>query len=104
VIWVISRVIGTSLLVPIIEELFFRGYVQASIDDGRPVMRILAFAISSGLFAALHGRWVEAFLAGIVFGLLMLRTGRVTDAIIAHMMANIVIAAWALVTLNWAVI
>jgi len=34
----------------------------------------------------------------------MLRTGRVTDAIIAHMMANIVIAAWALVTLNWAVI
>jgi len=64
VIWVISRVIGTSLLVPIIEELFFRGYVQASIDDGRPVMRILAFAISSGLFAALHGRWVEAFLAG----------------------------------------
>ena len=103
-VWVITRVIGTSLLVPVIEELFFRGYVQARIDDGSLLMRVLAFAVSSGLFAALHGRWVEAFLAGIAFGLLMLRKGRVTDAILAHMTANAIIAAWALFTKNWSVI
>lgn len=103
-IWVIARVLGTSLLVPIIEELFFRGYVLRRIDHGGMVLRIVAFAVSSGLFAALHDRWIAAFLAGIVFGLLMLRRGRVSDAILAHMAANAVIAAWALYTQNWALI
>ena len=103
-IWVLARVLGTSIAVPIIEELFFRGYVQAKIDDGRPLMRILAFAVSSGLFAALHGRWIAAFIAGILFGLLMLRKGRVTDAILGHMVANAVIAGWALYLQDWAVI
>ncbi len=102
--WVATRVVGTTLLVPIIEELFFRGYIQARIDTGGWVMRVLAFAVSSGLFAVLHDRWLAAFLAGVLFGLMMLRRGRVTDAIIAHMAANGVIAAWAVFTRDWAVI
>lgn len=103
-IWVVTRVLGTTLLVPAIEELFFRGYVLRRIDNGSLGWRIFAIAVSTALFAALHGRWLEAGLAGMIFALLMLRKNRLADAIIAHMIANAVIAAWALYQGDWSVI
>jgi exosortase E/protease (VPEID-CTERM system) len=33
-IWIATRLIGTVALVPVIEELFFRGYVQDRLDRG----------------------------------------------------------------------
>ena len=104
VIWVITRVLGTIVLVPLIEELFFRGYVLKRIDTGGMAMRLLAIAVSSGLFAALHDRWIAAAIAGVIFGLLYLRKGRLADAIQSHAVANGIIAGWALVSQNWAVI
>ena len=103
-LWVITRVLGTVVLVPAIEELFFRGYILRRIDDGGMVKRILAIVISTALFAALHGRFWEAGLAGIVFALVMLRRGRLSDAIICHAAANAMIAAWALIQGDWSVI
>lgn len=104
VIWAVSRVLGTALLVPVIEELFFRGYVMARLDIGGMPMRLLAIAVSAGLFACLHDRWLAAGLAGVVFGLLALRRGRLADAIWAHAIANTVIAAWAVRAGDWSVI
>ena len=102
--WAAMRILGTALLVPVIEELFFRGYVQARLDDGTRARRALAIAISAGLFAALHGRFVEAALAGVVFSLLYLRRGRLADAIAAHATANALIAAMAAWRGDWALI
>jgi len=103
-IWVVTRVLGTSLLVPMIEELFFRGYVFRRIDTGALAMRILALAVSTALFALLHDRWLAAALAAVIFALVMLRKGRLSDAILCHAAANMVIAAWALATQQWSVI
>lgn len=91
--WIALRLIGTVLLVPLVEEMFFRGYVMARLDRRGMVSRLLAIAVSTALFAALHGRWVEAGLAGIVFALVMLRRGRVSDAVISHLAANATVAA-----------
>jgi exosortase E/protease (VPEID-CTERM system) len=103
-IWAVARIAGTTLLVPLIEELFFRGYVLRRLDTGGMAMRLVAIAVSSGLFAALHDRWMLAGAAGVAFALLTLRRGRVTDAIVAHATANGMIAAWAAVTGDWSVI
>ena len=103
-LWIVTRVLGTVLLVPAIEELFFRGYVMRRIDQGGWAKRILAIVVSTGLFAALHGRYLEAAVAGLVFALLMLRSGRLADAIVCHAVANGVIAAWAVAQGDWAVI
>lgn len=100
-VWIGARVIGTTLLVPLAEELFFRGYVLARIDTGNGVRRVLAIAVSTLLFALLHGRLVAAGLAGLVFALVMLRRGRVTDAILAHVAANAIVAASALASGDW---
>lgn len=94
--WVVARLLGTMLLVPVVEELFFRGYLLARLDFGGTVGRIVAVTVSSALFAALHGRLIEAFVAGVIFALMMLRRNKLGDAIVAHVVANSVIAIWAL--------
>lgn len=103
-VWVAARLLGTVVLVPVIEELFFRGYVLARLDRGGLAWRGLALAVSSGLFGLLHGRWLEAAAAGLVFGLLMLWRGRLADAVWAHVAANAVVAAMALMRGDWALI
>ncbi len=99
--WIALRVIGTVVLVPLIEEMFFRGYVLTRIDRGGLMLRIVAIAVSSALFAALHGRWIEAGLAGVAFALVMLRRGRVTDAVVSHAAANAVVALGAALAGDW---
>ncbi|WP_297771911.1 exosortase E/protease, VPEID-CTERM system [uncultured Roseovarius sp.] len=104
VIWAVLRILGTVALVPVIEEMLFRGYVQARLDQGTPLSRVAAVVVSAGLFAVIHGRWIEAGLAGLVFSLLYMRNGRLADAIAAHAVANAVIAAVALWRGDWALI
>lgn len=100
-LWLILRLSGSVLFVPLAEELFFRGYLLTRLNDGSPGMRLLAVVISSGLFALLHGRWLAAFAAGVVFALVMVRRSRLSDAVVAHVIANGVIAAAALARGDW---
>ncbi len=103
--WVIARMIGTSLLVPMIEELMFRGYLLRRIaPEGNGLRMALAVGVSAALFALLHDRWLAAALAGVVFGLLVWRSRNLTDAIVAHATANALIAIWAVVFGAWHVI
>ena len=104
VAWAMVRIIGTVALVPLIEELFFRGYVQTRIDDGTWPRRILAIALSAAAFALLHGRWIEAGIAGVIFSMLYIRKGRLADAITAHAVANALIAILAAWRGDWTLI
>lgn len=65
---------------------------------------ILAALITAGLFALLHDRWAEAFVAGLVFSVVARRSGRIADAIAAHAAANLVVFAVAAATGNLAII
>jgi hypothetical protein len=104
-IWLVARIIGTTLLVPVIEELFFRDYLISRIaPSGRGVAMIVAVAVSTAAFAALHDRWIVAALAGLVFAALVWRSRNVTDAILAHATANGLIAVFALVTGAWQIL
>ncbi|WP_420380688.1 exosortase E/protease, VPEID-CTERM system [Marivita sp.] len=103
-IWVVLRVIGTAVLVPLVEELFFRGYLFSLIDDGSAVRRALAILVTTAGFAGLHSRPIAAALAGLIFAAVLLRRGRVFDAIVAHAVANALIAAAALATGQWSLI
>jgi len=103
-LWAMLRIFGTVMLVPLIEEMFFRGYIQARLDQGGTASRVVAVLVSATLFAAMHGRWIEAGLAGLVFSLLYMRNGRLADAIAAHAVANAVIAGVALWRGDWSLI
>jgi exosortase E/protease (VPEID-CTERM system) len=102
--WVIVRLLGTSLIVPLVEEFFFRGYVLARLDRGGLVWRIVALVVSTAIFAAMHDRYVAGTLAGLLFGLIYLRRSNLTDAVICHAAPNAVIAGWALTHGDFSVI
>lgn len=103
-LWGALRLIGTVIFVPIIEELFFRGYLLARFDKPQPLVRGAALLLSSAAFGLLHGRWLEGGLSGIAFGLLYLWRGRIADPVWAHVAANLTVAAFALLRQDWSLI
>ena len=102
--WVLVRLIGTIALVPVAEELFFRGYLLDRFSHNGEATRVIGLLLSTGLFAVMHERWALAGCAGLVYGLLYLRSSRVTDSIVAHSASNAIIGFYALATAQWSLI
>lgn len=106
-LWLFMRIFGTIILVPMAEEMAFRGYLHRkliaekfeAVAEGAFSWK--AFLISSALFGVLHDRWLAGALAGAVFALALYRTGKIAGAIAAHMSANALIAFWAIVFGQW---
>ncbi|MBU2993997.1 exosortase E/protease, VPEID-CTERM system [Octadecabacter sp. 1_MG-2023] len=105
VAWFVARGFGTIVLIPIIEEAFFRGYLETRLRLGTGLAwRIGAALMTAALFAALHGRWAEAFVAGLLFSWVAARRGNIADAILSHSVANALIFATAVISGNLAMI
>jgi exosortase E/protease (VPEID-CTERM system) len=106
--WITFRVMGAVIMVPIAEELAFRGFLLrrlASADFESVSWTAFAwtpFLVSSIAFGMLHGeRWLVGTIAGAIFALAQLRRGRIGDAILAHAVANALVAAWVLIGGDW---
>ena len=102
--WVACRVLGTTIVIPIIEELFFRGYLMRRLDFGGKLGQATALLLSSTLFGALHEGFLLAAASGLVLAFVRFHRDRIADAIVAHATANATIAAFACWSGNWAVI
>ncbi len=107
--WILFRLIGFSIVVPVLEELAFRGGLQRLIDSklspltGKHPAALIAFALSSLAFGYMHTDVLAGTIAGAGFGLLVLRTGRVGDAIVAHAVTNFMLAITAMITGQWSI-
>jgi len=102
------RTFRATILVPIVEELFWRGWLLRRIIA--PDFRKVALgSYSAGsfwavafLFAAQHGPyWDVGLAAGIVFNLWMIRTKSLGDLILAHAAANLCLSAYVIATGKW---
>jgi CAAX prenyl protease-like protein len=89
--------------VPIAEELAFRGYLARRIisRDFDQVLfgglTIVSIGISSLLFGIMHGhQWLVGIVAGLAYALLLKSKGRMGDAVMAHGVSNLLLAAWVL--------
>lgn len=105
--WLTFRVLGSVLVVPLAEELAFRGYLIRRLmvpdirDDPAGRFTWVSFLGSSVLFGAMHGRWLAGTLAGMLFALALYRRGRLTDAVAAHATTNGMIGIYVLSTGSW---
>ncbi|MGB8329567.1 MAG: exosortase E/protease, VPEID-CTERM system [Polyangiales bacterium] len=107
VVWIVGRVLGSVLLIPIVEELAFRGFLLRRLiaTDFRNVSYSEwswpAVLISSVAFAAAHQQWVGGFVAGVLYCYAQSRRGLLSDAIVAHAVTNALIAAQVLYAGHW---
>jgi exosortase E/protease (VPEID-CTERM system) len=107
VLWLVCRVVGSVVIVPLVEELAFRGYLLRKLAawdfeqvDPRQFAPF-AFLASSLLFGLLHGRWLAGTLAGMAYALAVYRRGRIGDALVAHSTTNALIAGSVLLFGQW---
>jgi len=106
-VWVVGRTLGSVLLIPIVEELAFRGFLLRRLiaSDFRTVSyrewRWPAVLISSLAFAAVHQQWIGGFAAGVLYCYAQSRRGLLSDAIVAHAVTNALIAAQVLCAGHW---
>jgi CAAX prenyl protease-like protein len=107
--WVlVFRTLRAALLVPILEELFWRGWLMRWLDNpdfekvpfGRYAHQ--AFWLSAALFASEHGPfWDVGFLAGALYNFWAIRTKRLGDCILAHGVTNLCLSLYTIATGKW---
>ena len=107
-LWLTCRLLAYVLLVPLVEELAFRGFltrrlIAADVDQvavGR--FSWVSLLGSSVAFGLLHGvNWLPGILAGILFAVALYRRGRLCDAVLAHGTTNGLLAVYAILTGQW---
>lgn len=96
------------LLIPIVEELFWRGWLPRwAIDtDFRKVplgtFTPAVFVVTALLFASEHGSWWDVgLLAGLAYNWWMLRTRSLGDCVLAHAVTNGCLAAYVVASGRW---
>ena len=101
------RALGATLVVPLMEELFWRSLLLRwlhgtpfhQIDPRRVGLR--AVLLSSAVFALAHTEWLAAFITGVIYAWLYRRTGSLWAPVIAHAVTNGLLAAWVVLGGHW---
>jgi exosortase E/protease (VPEID-CTERM system) len=106
-IWLAIRVLGYVVLVPVAEELAFRGFALARLErvdfqNATGDFAWLPWIVSSVLFGAMHGSmWLAGSIAGLLFGLALFRRRSLGDAVQAHATTNLLLVIYAVTTGRW---
>jgi hypothetical protein len=102
------RVLGIAMVVPITEELFWRGFLMRWLirEDFTTVplgtYQGLSFWITTGFFAAEHGaEWTLGLVVGVIYGAWFVRTKSLGSVMLAHGVTNLLLALYCLVWNDW---
>jgi CAAX prenyl protease-like protein len=102
------RVMSSVLLVPVLEELFWRGWLMRWLinTDFLKVplgtYQATSFCVVALLFASEHGSyWDVGLLAGIIYNLWIVRAKNLADCILAHAVTNGILAIYVLTAGHW---
>lgn len=101
------RIFGAALVVPVMEELFWRSFLlRYLIDADFMAVRIgtyslASFVTSAVLFGLEHNLVLAGVMAGIAYNLLLYKTRSVAQCVLAHGVTNLVLGIYVLQTGNW---
>ncbi len=101
------RLLGAALVVPIMEELFWRSFLMRYLirKDFQKVplgtYQHFSFWAVVFLFALEHYRIFPAFLAGVVYGGLLCYTKNLRVPIVSHAVTNLCLGIYVLFTRQW---
>jgi len=107
--WLLAaiRIAGAALVVPVMEELFWRSFlmrwiVSSDFEAVEPSqLGLKSFAITVLLFGFEHNLWLAGIVAGAAYSLLYMRHRQLWSPILAHAVTNGLLGVWVLMTGNW---
>ena len=101
------RWIGATLMVPVMEELFWRSFLMRWIERAQfervdpHHVGLRAIVLSTFVFMLAHTLWLAAVLAGLAYAWLYVRSGKLWLPVIAHAVTNGTLGFWVVATGNW---
>lgn len=107
IVLLLVRVLGAAVVVPIMEELFWRSFLIRYIDNQDfeqvPVGQFSwpSFLITVVLFGVEHHLIVAGMVAGIFYNLVLYRTRSLAHCILAHAVTNGVLAMYIIISARW---
>ena len=105
---IVVRLFGASIVVPIMEELFWRSFLMRYLIDvdfrsvALGAFTWLSFLGVAILFGLEHHRIVVGVIAGLLYGLLLVRQKKLRGVIVAHGVTNFGLGMYVVVTGQWA--
>jgi CAAX prenyl protease-like protein len=104
----VVRWIGAALIVPVMEELFWRSFLMRWIESPQfesvvpQRVGLKAIVLSTFVFVLAHTLWLAAIIAGLAYAALYVRSGKLWMPVIAHAVTNGALGIWVVMTGNWA--
>lgn len=102
-----ARWVGSTLVVPPLEEVFYRSFVYRAIirKDFLSVpigeFNWLAFIVTSLVFGFVHHEWLAGILCAFAYQWLVVRKKRLGDAMTAHAITNFLLGLWIIWKGDW---
>ena len=101
------RIAGAALVVPVMEELFWRSFLMRwvdspdfeSVEPSQPSIK--SFVITVVLFGFEHNLWLAGIVAGAAYSLLYMRHRNLWSPILAHAVTNGLLGVWVVRTGSW---
>ncbi|RLB69601.1 MAG: CAAX prenyl protease-related protein [Deltaproteobacteria bacterium] len=104
---IFSRLFGAALVVPIMEELFWRSFmlryiITADFSSVRiGTYTLTSFVICAVLFGLEHNLLLAGIMAGASYSLLLYWTKSIYQCVLAHAVTNLVLGIYVLQTGYW---
>ena len=104
---VVLRIAGAALIVPVMEELFWRSFLLRWIDApdflklNPRLISAKAFIVSVVLFGFEHNLWLAGIVAGAAYSLLYMRSQSLWAPVLAHAVTNGVLGVWIISGGHW---
>ncbi|WP_317201431.1 CAAX prenyl protease-related protein [Janthinobacterium sp.] len=101
------RIGGAALVVPVMEELFWRSFLMRWIDtpkflDLDPArVGVRGFIVTVILFGFEHNLWLAGIVAGVAYSVLYMRSQNLWSPILAHGVTNGLLGVWIISTGQW---
>jgi uncharacterized protein len=102
-----SRVIGASIIVPIMEELFWRSWLLRYLINQNinnvplGTFTWVSFIVGSIMFGLEHNLWLAGIMAGVFYSLVLYRTKSLALCILAHGCTNALLGGYVLLSGRW---
>lgn len=106
-VWIAVRMFGAAMIVPVMEEIFWRSFLLRYIikPDFKAVAigqyTLSSFVISTVLFGLEHNMFLAGMMAGAAYNIVLYRTKSVPQCILAHAMTNLLLGIYVIYTNNW---